>query len=112
MKFFNKKSTADLGPGIGKPRSFWKRIGRDPKVDWALSIATSFVVAIVFAVLGISKYLSYYSDVKEQVTSSKTANSVSIDTKDLDMIINKYIERDSLRQEVIRSYIGPSDPSI
>lgn len=112
MKFFNKKSTADLGPGIGKSRSFWKRIGRDPKVDWSLSIITSFIVAVIFVILGISKYLSYYSDVKEQVSSSKTNNSISIDTKDLDLIINQYSERDFLRQEVIRSYVGPNDPSI
>jgi len=110
MKFFNKKASVDLGSS--GHRSFFGRIGRDPKVDWTLSIIASFLVALIFVSISISRYFSYYSDVEEQVSVSKIKDLAVIDTKSLDLVLEKFEERDRLRKELIREYRGPGDPSI
>jgi hypothetical protein len=112
MKFFNKKASSDLGPGPMKPRSFFRRMGRDPNVDWTLSVIASFLVMVTFASIGLMKYLSYDQNLEEQVSATKLKESASIDTKNLDIVLGRYDERADLREQLIRSYSGPGDPSI
>jgi hypothetical protein len=87
-------------------------MGRDPKVDWSLSIIASFLVAVFFVLLSMSRYLSYYSDIKEQVSISKGKEASIIDTKSLDSVLGRYDDRARLREDLIRKYTGPADPSI
>jgi hypothetical protein len=112
MKFFNKKAVSDLGPGPAKPRSFWRRMGRDPHVDWLLSVVASLLVMITFASIGLMKYLSYDQNLKEQVSATKFKETTTIDTKTLDIVLGRYDERARLKEELIRGYSGPKDPSI
>ena len=109
MKFFNKKASSDLGPS--KPRSFLRRIGRDPHVDWLLIIVVSFLFALLFSIFGVIKYLAHDNDASDQVPVSKVKDSNIVDTKVLDDVIGKYDERIEVRDQLIHGYSGSSDPS-
>lgn len=97
---------------MNKKRSFFRLIGRDPHVDWLLSILVSFVMVVVFIAIGVEKYFSYEKIINDQVSVAKTKDSTIIDVKALDIVLGKYDERARLRNELIRQYVGPSDPSL
>lgn len=113
MKIFKKKSSvADLGTVTRKPRPFIKRIGRDPHVDWLLSVLAAFIVAVVLVFVGASEYLYFDSKLEDQISATKVVDTASIDTKSLDSVLLRYEQRALEREGFIRTYIGPNDPSL
>ena len=95
-----------------KPRSIFSRVGRDPYIDWILIVSISFVTVLTLVSLSLFRYLSFDDRLKREVSSAKMKTATDIDTKSLDIVLKKLDNRANVREELLRSYSGPGDPSI
>lgn len=111
MKLFNKK-VADL---TSEPRGIGRilhRIGRDPYMDWSLSIGISFVVCIVLLFVGYLKFKDFDLKIENIKKSSGSIETGSVNTKLLNDIFNKFDNKNIISEQFSKTYLGQLDPSI
>ncbi len=109
MFHFNKKNNGKDRPNLG--RGFFGLIGRDPRVDWVSIVAVSFIATVVLVALGLVKYYFFEADLSKKATPVKKDLSQSLNAEALDNVLKGFEIRAKLHNDLLRGYIGPSDPS-
>ncbi len=68
----------------------WKRISRDPFVDWIFMLLIAFTTAAIFIVIGITSYINA-ADVAYLVPEQTTTTStLPIDARDLTRVVQGF----------------------
>lgn len=86
-------------------------MGRDVHVDWALSVITATLIAVFLVAMGFKEKALFVENLKNGSITPTTKDSSNIDTKSLDAVLNRYKEKVLIKEDVIRSYKAPADPS-
>lgn len=112
MKISNVFKISSQKVSVGKKRPFLKRIGRDVYVDWGLSVFAVVIITLLLVFFGYKESELFYKNLNGETKVSVTKDSSNIDTKALDTVLDKYQERKLINNDLLRSYVGPQDPSI
>jgi hypothetical protein len=93
---------------------FWRKIGHDPFVDWALIASVSFVLAIVCVAVGAYVYADSETRLSSAPTSQTSAGSdiTRFDSQELYRIVTAFDVRAAERLQFEKGYAGPLDPSL
>lgn len=109
MKLFKSKNDNN---DLNQRRPLLKRIGRDVHVDWTLSVVVAILIAIGSVLFGFKIKSDFYNKLKEEKVNVTTKDASNIDTKTLDKVLNRFADRVERREEVIKNYASPADPSL
>lgn len=94
-------------------RGILRRLGKDPRVDWAIIV----ILGLVLAGTLVSRDLFAYFTLDTDVASSRTdiqASSTSrlIDVSQLENTLKLFDDRSLERATLLRSYTAQADPSV
>jgi len=92
--------------------NLFRRIAKDPFVDWSGILILSFITALWLIVLGLFTYIDMNRQLSDQVGASAPAGAASLNAKLLDQVIANFDSRASDQKDILKGYSGPSDPSI
>jgi len=98
-------------PEALKERSAFKLVGRDPHVDWLGILLIAVIVSAALIVMGSYVYLNVGNSVNELSSSAAPSSKASIEMRKLDAVLKEYDKRAEMRNELLRGYAGPGDPS-
>ena len=112
MKFLQHKKKQVLNNNLINQRPFFKRMGRDVRVDWSLSVIFSFIIMIVLVVAGLLLGKSFDVNLNAEKKAILTKDNSANDNIILDKVLDKYDKKLSKRELLIQNDVGPSDPSI
>ena len=99
-------------PEALQERKIISLIGRDPYVDWALSLLITSILSLVLIFLGIAMYFAVINKTKEPVLVETPIEEASIDMKNLEKVLSEFDKREEVRNGLLRDYNGFRDPSI
>ena len=92
--------------------SLFRRIGKDPHVDWAIIFTVAFILAVGLALLGAGTYAGVGDSMASAVSTATSSSAYSIDTQALNRVLGAYDSQQGLRTDLLRGYAGPGDPSL
>ena len=93
---------------------FWRKVGIDPFIDWALIIIISFMVAVVCVAVGAYTYADSGIQLSSASASHASTGSdiTSFDSQKLYRVVTAFDVRAAERVQFEKGYAGPSDPSL
>jgi len=93
---------------------FWRKVGVDPFIDWALIVGVSFALALVCVAVGAYVYADSVMRLSLAPASQASAGSdiTRFDSQELYRITTAFDVRAAERLQFEKGYAGPPDPSL
>ncbi len=110
MKLF--KSKTQISPtGIdGIVETSWKKISRDPFVDWIFMLLVGFAVMVAMIVIGVFTYISAGAATSFVSDQTTPIQHVTIDVRGLKSVAN-HIDNNMSTSTAV-NFVVPGDPSL
>lgn len=110
-----KKISLNLHIDLHKRVGFWRMVGADPFVDWAIIIALSGLLAAVCVSIGAYVYADNEAQsrsVPSSASSDATGAAASFDSQELYRVTAAFDARTAESVQFEKGYVGPGDPSL
>ncbi len=110
MKITPHKKNKSAQNDPGEMREAFRNIGHEPHIDWALIL---IIFIVICGALVANGYLSFVrvGSILSQSTTNEGPQHAAIDAASLTQILDQFQARDRERQDLIKTYKGPTDPA-
>ena len=92
--------------------SFIRRLGKDPRTDWAILLTATIILIVLSIFLGFNRYESVSQRLSEASKTPAPGARSMFDSKKLENTLEEFSRRATVRTDLMKSYPGPADPSI
>jgi hypothetical protein len=85
-------------------------LGHEPHMDWVIILAIGVIICGVLVANGYFAFVRV-GNILSQAPAHTSSSVVNVDPAMLRHVLDQFESRDRERQELIKTYRGPADPS-
>jgi hypothetical protein len=90
----------------------FSNFGHAPHMDWVLILILGVLITGALVTAGFYSYVHVGSVLTSSVSQGTSTAAVSIDPAMIDHVLKQYEDRAKERSALMKSYAGPTDPSL